>query len=522
MFVRAGTTWTEQQKLTASDGATNNYLGWSLSVSGDTVVAGAPFLGVGCPGCTGPGAAYVFVRSGTAWTQQQKLVPPSDTTAGDLFGISVSVSGDTAVVGALYDDTADGVHAGSAYVFVRSGMTWYEQQKLTASDGAAFAEFGWSVSVSADTIVVGTFFGSGRRTCSCARARSGPSNRSSPPSDGPEDSFGYSVSVSGETVVVGAVTDDTPGGIAGGLSICVRAVGHDLDGAAEAHRVGWSRGGPLRNLGVGVRRHPGGRDAWDDTPGGVQAGSAYVFVRSGTTWTEEQQLTASDAAGGDHFGIWVSISGDTVVVGAYDDDTAAGVDAGSAYVYVRSGTTWTQQQKLMASDAAAVDLFGVSVSVSGDTLAVGARLHPSPGGFDAGSAYVFVRSGTTWIQQQELTAPDGGTTDNFGYSVSISGDTVVVGSPDHDTAGGMDAGAAYVFRELSADLGVTKTDGQTTALPGQPVTFTITASNAGPGDVTAASVTDTVPAALPGATWTCAASSGSTCGSSGSGTSTTP
>ena len=96
-----------------------------------------------------------------------------------------------------------------------------------------------------------------------------------------------------------------------------------------------------------------------------------MFVRSGGTWTEQQKLTASDAAAGDLFGASVAVSGDTVVAGAYVDDTPAGVDAGSAYVFVRSGGTWTEQQKLTASDAAAGDQFGVSVAVSGDTVGGG-------------------------------------------------------------------------------------------------------------------------------------------------------
>src|SRR2546427_1801066 len=148
-----------------------------------------------------------------------------------------------------------------------------------------------------------------------------------------------------------------------------------------------------------------GADA-QDTPGGVDTGAAYVFVRSGTTWSVQQQLVASDAAASDAFGSAVAISGDTIVVGAPLDDTPAGTDAGSAYVFVRSGTTWTEQQKLVASDAAAIDGYGYTVSISGDTAVVGAFTHDAPGGLNSGAAYVYVRSGTTWSEQQRLVAPD--------------------------------------------------------------------------------------------------------------------
>lgn len=204
----------------------------------------------------------------------------------------------------------------------------------------------------------------------------------------------------------------------------------------------------------------------------------------------------------------------------YHDIPGAG-DAGSAYVFVRSGTTWSQQQKLTALDGEAFDNFGFSVSVSGATLVVGAQFANTPARINAGAAYVFARLGTTWTQQQKLTAPDGAAFDSFGRSVSLLGDTMVVGAPFDTTpgpSGGLHAGSAHVFRgDASADLGITKTDGQTTAVPGQPLTYTIVVSNAGPDAVGGASVTDVVPAALQGTTWTCVASPGSSCAPAGSG-----
>src|SRR6266545_734731 len=276
------------------------------------------------------------------FTQHQKL-EASDPAAFDGFGFSVAISGETVVVGALFDDGAAGLQQGSAYVFARSGGVWTQQQKLLASDAAAGAL------------------------------------------------FGISVAISGETVVVGAPGDDS-------------------------------------------------------------RGSAYVFARSGGVWSQQQKLRASDAAVADSFGASVAISGETVVVGAIGDDGAAGRDQGSAYVFARSGGVWTQQQKLEASDAAANDLFGLSVAISGETVVVGAPFDAGAAGNSQGSAYVFARSGGVWSQQQKLEASDAALGDQFGFSVAVSGGTVVVGAHDDSGAAGRLQGSAYVFGPVPFDF----------------------------------------------------------------------
>jgi hypothetical protein len=183
----------------------------------------------------------------------------------------------------------------------------------------------------------------------------------------------------------------------------------------------------------------------DNTLGGTDAGSAYVFVRSGTVWTQQAHLTASDGAAGDFFGWSVAMSGGTAVVGADGDDTPGGADAGSAYVFVRSGTAWTQQAHLVASDGDAQDVLGYSVAVSGDTAVVGAYGDDTQGGTNAGSAYAFVRSGNAWTQRVHLINPDGADGDFFGTSVGVNRHTVVIGAVADDTPAGDDAGSAYVF-----------------------------------------------------------------------------
>jgi hypothetical protein len=372
-------------KLTASDAQAGDNFGWSVSVYGDTLVVGAWREN------SKTGAAYVFTRSGTTWSQQAKLTA-SDAQADDEFGQSVSVYGDTLVVGAWGEDSK-GNNAGAVYVYTRSGTTWTQQAKLTASDAQANDRFGHSVSVYGDTLVVGARFEDSGGTDAGAAyvyVRSGTTwsqqakLQSSDIQAG--DNFGFSVSLYGDTLVAGAFAEDS---------------------------------------------------------GGTDAGAAYVFTRSGTTWTQQAKLTASDAQASDNFGSTVSVYGDTVAVGANLEDSAA-TNAGAAYVYVRSGTTWTQQAKLTASDGQTPDEVGRWVSLYGDTLVAGAYRESNSGGSSAGSAYYFARSGTTWTQKAKLTASDGQASDYFGWGVSVYGDTVVVGAYREDS-GGTDAGAAYVF-----------------------------------------------------------------------------
>ena len=378
-------------KITASDGAVSDHFGYSVSISGDTLVVGSRYDD---DNGGNSGSAYVYVRSGGVWTVQQKLVA-SDGASGDYFGWSVAISGDTLVVGAKYDDD-NGNDSGSAYVYLRSGGVWTEQQKLTASDGAAWDYFGVGVGISGDTLVVGANEDDdmGNQSGSAyVYVRSGgvwTEQQKITASDGASgEEFGYSVSISGDTLVVGAYRSDDKG------------------------------------------------------PG---SGSAYVYVRSGGVWTEQQKLIASDGAGSDKFGYSVSISGDTLVVGAFLDDDD-GTDSGSAYVYVRSGGAWTEQQKIIASDGASGEEFGTSVAISGDTVVVGADKDDDKGP-TSGSAYVYMRSGGVWAEKEKLTASDGANSDEFGTSVAISGDTVVVGANEDDDEGG-DSGSAYVHELLT-------------------------------------------------------------------------
>jgi hypothetical protein len=381
------TAWIEVQKLLASDHA-EDFFGCSVSLSGDTVL-----IGNGNPDESG--YAYVFTHTGTNWTQQQKLLA-SDGTLGSYFGCSVSLSGDTALIGAQLDDD-NGENSGSAYVFTRTGTTWTQQAKLLASDGAA------------------------------------------------GDYFGCSVSLSGNAALIGAPADDDNGENSGSAYVFTRTgTTWSQQGKLLAHDAAL---GDYFGYFVSIDSDTSLIGALDDDDNGAQSGSAYVFTRTGNTWTQQRKLLASDGAAGDYFGCAVSLDDDTALIGAdLDDDN--GPYSGSAYVFTRIGTTWTQQAKLLASDGAAGDSFGWSVSLSSDTALIGAHLEDGDNKYDSGSAYVFNRTGTTWTHQAKLLASDGAEVDNFGYSVSLDDNTAIIGAYLDDDNGDY-SGSAYVFTKVS-------------------------------------------------------------------------
>ena len=188
----------------------------------------------------------------------------------------------------------------------------------------------------------------------------------------------------------------------------------------------------------------------DDCAAGGWCGSAYVYRFDGAAWNAEARLTASDAAANDVFGCAVAVSGDLAVVGAYGVDCPAGESCGGAYVYRFDGTGWEEEEKLMAADAALRDYFGMSVAVDGDLIVVGANEDDCAAGSDCGSAYVYRYDPgppAHWAPEAKLTAPDGAARDWFGMSVSVSNNAVVVGAHGDDCSPGVgDCGAAYIYR----------------------------------------------------------------------------
>ncbi|MEN8130027.1 MAG: choice-of-anchor D domain-containing protein [Pseudomonadota bacterium] len=344
--------WSQQQKLTASDGAADDRFGWAVAVQGDTAVIGKESWDFFAPP---PGAAYLFTRdSAGGWSEQQKLTA-YDGEAGDYFGEALALSGDTVVVGAYGDDDM-GDSSGSAYVFTRdSAGLWSLQQKLLASHDTSGENFGRSVGLDGDTAVIS-------------------------------------------------------------------AIGYDYNGTL------------------------------------IDSGMAYVFTRdSAGVWSEQGALIPSDNADYNQFGKSVAVSGDTLVVGCSGDDQIA-YNTGAAYVFTRdTGGVWSEWQKLIASDASYNESFGFAVDLDGDNLVVGAYLDDD-NGTDSGSAYVFTRdAGGVWSEQLKLLASDGLAYDYFGgygtKAVGISGSTVIGGAALHDTLLGANTGAAYLFEILPGSDG---------------------------------------------------------------------
>ena len=371
VFVRDGETWRQEAYLKASNTGPRDSFGASVAVSGDTVVVGAPSE-------ASTGAAYVFVRNGTNWSQEAYL-KASNTGPDDSFGASVAVSGDTIVVGARREDSnATGINgdeadnsasqSGAAYVFVRDGETWRQEAYLKASN-TGLSQFGASVAVSGDTVVVGApseagtgaayvFVRNGTNWSQEAYLKASNTGRS--------DCFGEKVAISSDTVVVGAFGEDSN---ATGIN------GDEADNSA------------------------------------LYAGAAYVFVRDGTTWSQEAYLKASNTKPDNFFGASVAVSGITVIVGARGEESSStGVNgdetsnsalyAGAAYVFVRRGTTWSQEAYLKASNTDSSDFFGRSVAISSDAIVVGASDESSSAtgingnegdnsAREAGAAYVF-------------------------------------------------------------------------------------------------------------------------------------
>jgi hypothetical protein len=419
----------EQAQL-MDDGPTDDKFGCAVAICGDTAVVGAEADKAGGQSIL-QGAAYVFVRSGSVWTQQQKLTA-SDGTRGDAFGCAVAIDGNTVIVGSMWDDIGANDSQGSAYVFTRSGTKWTQQQKLTTSDGAADDWLGGSLALSGDTALIGVenHAVGGKRNQGAAYVfvRSGSvwtqQQKLTAPDGAAWDAFGCAVAIDGTTALI----------------------------AADSH---------LFIIG----QHTG-------------FGAAYVFTRSGSTWSLQQMLTATDFSGA-HFGDTVALSGDTALVGRSYDDIGANDSQGSAYVFTRSGTKWTQQQKLIAADSAAGDIFGSSVALSGNIAVIGA---PWNGARGAGAAYVFVRSGAIWTQQEPLTASNGEAWDHFGDSVAICGDTAVVAAWYSAPERGQ--GSVYIFQldVVPPQTSLSLTPGANVAgWHGQPVTVKLRASDAASG-----------------------------------------
>jgi hypothetical protein len=390
-------------KLLASDPATNAFYGFSIDISadGDTVVVGA----YGKSSFTGE--AYVYTRSGLIWTEQAKLLAPE--ASNDQFGWSVAISadGNTVAIGSTTEDTSPYSNNGAVYIYTRSAGTWTQQTKLLASDRDSNEGFGFSLAFSAD----------------------------------------------GLTLLVGAEPENTSPSTINGA---VYAFIYDSGEWIEQQKLLASDFSSNDRFGCDVSLSSDGNIALigansEDTSPNSDNGAAYIFTRTAGVWTEQQKILASDASSDEQFGISVSLSadGNTALIGAFVESTSPNSFNGAAYVYTLVEGIWTEQQKLLASDPVTQDFFGRSVALSsdGNIALIGAYLEDTSPNTNNGAAYVFTRSGGTWTQQQKLLAFDREDGDRFGLSVAMSddGSTFFVSSYYGDDTF-TDQGTVYLYR----------------------------------------------------------------------------
>ena len=440
IFTRDGTAWTQEAKLVGNNTGSGDRFGVSVGINGNFAI-------VGCPENGPTGAAYIFEREGSKWVQRtgrfQRRIIPNRKVDGFAFGTSVAISDKIAVIGAT---RADG--SGKVYIFTPNAKKLWEQQtKFAGHDSEEGDRFGGVVELRGNRLIVGAPNHSAGGSSSGAayifehaEAAWQQQSKLSDSETASEDQFGYAVAIGENYAIVGARQDDDGGSNAGAAYIFSR------------RRIDWTRQakliandiapGDLFGYSVAISGDTALIGAYGNDDLAPDAGAAYIFVRSGISWIQQAKLTSSDAQQFDHFGASVAIDGDTALIGAFGKDNLT-ADSGAAYIFVRNGTVWTEQAKLQLNTPVASDLFGYSVAISGNTAIVGAHQRDEAGE-DSGGAYIFARSGSAWQQEATLISSDMGIGDEFGFSVSISGDTAVIGAPkdDHEVA---DTGAAYVF-----------------------------------------------------------------------------
>ena len=480
-------------KLTASDAETYNFFGYSVAISGDTVIVGA-YRNYG--GASDSGSAYLFEKPSSGWinTAQTAKLTASDATVSEWFGRSVAISGDRVIVGAHKDDEG-GSDSGSVYLFEKPASGWTDTNqtsKLTASDASASDNFGRSVAISGDTVIVGAYHDDegGSESGSAYIFKNTFSENTLEnkrdiidinASDDDGDSISFSI-VGGEDAsffdidavsgllsfknppdfetprdangdniyrVTLKISDDSSPSESSITQAYIRVSDMFYEGKAPK-AISFKELNTLRvdnSSDFGRSVAISGDTAVVSTTG-YSVGNAYIYEYNSSTdlFIQKARLGASDYAAGDRFGHSVAISGDIVIVGAYGDNDA-GDQSGSAYLFEKPIGGWidvNETAKLTASDAAEDDWFAYSVAISGNTVIVGAYWDDSY----TGSAYFFEKPVGGWVtatQTAKLTASDAAEDDEFGHSVSISGDTVIIGAFG-DNDGGYNSGSAYIYK----------------------------------------------------------------------------
>ncbi len=458
-----------------------------MAASGDVIVIGAEDDDFGTQ--SGQGSSYVFTRSGAIWSQHAKLTA-EDGMANDLFGHAVAVRGDTVLTGAPANQVGLNAQQGAVYTFTVAPD--FGQAVLSASDGVSSDDFGRSVAISGTTAVVGAPRAGAHGAAYIFVRPFGSWTFQQKLTGNAGDNFGYAVAIEGDRIVVGELGRKAPLGIEGAAYVFVRINNTwsqqqklQADDGNEGNYFGCAVAlsgntvviGAKQTFTPGEPNHPAGAyvytlsgNVWsqqqklipnngsilgfgtavavegdvvavgspEDSQIGGNSGAVFFFTRSNGTWSQQQYFSSGVA--GAHLGTSASLSKDTAVIGAPVEKIGQNSGQGAAYVYQRNGASWGLAQKLKAGDGAADDNFGLSVGLSGDLIVVGAA------GDDVifsqqGSAYLFKRNGATWDEQKKLVAGGPEAKDYFGIAVAVSGDKIVVGASGDNN----DKGIAYAF-----------------------------------------------------------------------------
>lgn len=385
------------EKLVALGGEPGDRFGHSVALDGDVLVVGAYRDDDMCaPGTScNSGSVHVYRRANNQWLHEAEL-HADDLASGDNFGRAVALSGNTLLVGSPLDDD-HGSGSGSAYVFTFSGGAWTQQAKLTASDAAS------------------------------------------------GDTFGGALAIEGDTAVVGSVRNDHAGGSNAGAAYVYTRTGGTWSQTAKLTAADAEANANFGNaVDLSLDTIIVGAENDDDPVVGRNAGAAYMFTLLGGSWTQTAKVTASLTEMDARFGWAVKVLGETAVITALEED-----DHGAVYVFLRgAANSWNLHQRLESDDVATFDDFGHSLALGETTLVIGAVYDDDACGgspaCDSGSAYIFEMAGGAWTQTTKLTAIDASADDEFGYSVAMNDDTIVVGARRNEQLGD-DAGAVYAF-----------------------------------------------------------------------------
>ena len=463
IFRRDGTQWIQEASVQENNPAENDWFGTSVSIHNTYAAVGAVGKDIGG---INTGVVYVFRRDGTQWIQEAKI-KGKDTTAQDDFGNSVAIGESSIVVGAQRNRNIKN-DAGSVYAF---NITDAPHERTLIKDdecGNGICDKGKCVECTKNSHCKDKICEDNKCITTCASipinnhcyngdvfVRSMPQEAKIQGHDTQEgDQFGASVSIDGTYMVIGAPENDGRSGKDTGAAYIFRnngtqwiqeakIQGHDTQ---EGDQFGASVSIDGTYMVIGAPENDG--------RSGKDTGAAYIFRNNGTQWIQEAKIQGHDTQEGDQFGASVSIDGTYMVIGAPENDGRSGKDTGAAYIFRNNGTQWIQEAKIQGHDTQEGDQFGASVSIDGTYMVIGAPENDGRSGKDTGAAYIFRNNGTQWIQEAKIQGHDTQEGDQFGASVSIDGTYVVIGAPWEDIpggiktndTGGMNAGAAYIFR----------------------------------------------------------------------------